>query len=161
MSEFHLTRRSVLTLVSMASLAPALPALAQSRPLVTVYKDPSCGCCGAWVKHIAAAGFPTAVQETADMTALKARLGVPMTLGSCHTAKVGSYLLEGHVPAAALEKLLTENPDAMGLAVPGMPVGSPGMEVAGTPPERYDVLLFAKDRPPRPYMRFNGGAEIQ
>lgn len=94
------------------------------------------------------------------MDAVKARFGVPAALGSCHTAKVGAYVLEGHVPAAALTKLLAEKPEAIGLAVPGMPTGSPGMEIAGAPPDEYDVVLFAKDGSKRPFMRFRGADPV-
>lgn len=161
MTSICLTRRSTLILVTAAILAPVLPAFAADRPLVAVYKDPSCGCCGAWIKHIAAAGYPTSVEDTSDMAVIKNRLRVPEKLGSCHTAQVGAYVLEGHVPAAALAKLLTEKPDAIGLAVPGMPTGSPGMEVAGASPDSYDVILFARDGSTRPYMSFRGSTEVR
>jgi hypothetical protein len=94
------------------------------------------------------------------MAAVKSRLRVPEALGSCHTAQVGAYVLEGHVPAAALAKLLTEKPDAIGLAVPGMPTGSPGMEVAGAPPDTYDVILFAGDGSTKPFLRFRGADPV-
>jgi len=117
------------------------------QPLaLTIYKDPACGCCEQWVTDMAAAGFRPAVHDVADLAAVKARLGVPAALHSCHTAVVGGYLVEGHVPAADVRRFLRERPRvgrvaARGLAVPGMPAGSPGME--GPPPERYTVLAFA------------------
>ncbi len=110
---------------------------------MTVTRDPSCGCCGGWVAHVKAAGFPVEVIEAADVAPLKARLGVPDALVACHTAEVGGYVVEGHVPADAIKRLLVERPQAKGLAVAGMPVGSPGMEVPGTAPDIYEVVLFA------------------
>jgi hypothetical protein len=109
---------------------------------MVVTKDPSCGCCRAWAEHVRAAGFPIEVVESASVGRLKARLGVPQDLAGCHTAEVGGYVVEGHVPAAAIRRLLEERPAATGLAVPGMPVGSPGMEVEGSSPEIYEVVLF-------------------
>lgn len=123
-------------------LSPAGRARAGALPLVIVTKDPSCGCCGAWVAHVEAAGFPVRVVESDDVFSLKQRLGVPADLASCHTAETDGYVIEGHVPAAALRRLLAERPVATGLAVPGMPAGSPGMEVPGTAPEPYEVVLF-------------------
>lgn len=107
---------------------------------VTVYKSPWCGCCGAWVDHLRENGFAVTVHETEDLGPIKQRHGVPAALGSCHTAEVGGYTIEGHVPAADINRLLREQPDGRGLAVPGMPMGSPGME--GPHKDPYDVLLF-------------------
>lgn len=117
-------------------------AQAQGLPRMRVTKDPSCGCCGAWIDHVRAAGFPVDVIDSPQVNRLKARLGVPRDLASCHTAEVAGYVIEGHVPAGAVKRLLAEKPVAGGLAVPGMPVGSPGMEVEGMAPELYDVILF-------------------
>lgn len=111
-------------------------------PVVTVYKTASCGCCGAWVEHLQAAGFPTQVHDVPDLGAVKARLGVPRVLGSCHTATVGDYVVEGHVPAADIRRLLRQQPAGAGLAVPGMPAGSPGME-SGERRDPYQVLLWS------------------
>ncbi|HVK33404.1 MAG TPA: DUF411 domain-containing protein [Burkholderiaceae bacterium] len=126
----------------------ALPAAAraQARPLVEVWKSPSCGCCKDWVAHMEANGFATKVYETGN-TAMRGRLGIPMALGSCHTARVAGYALEGHVPAADVKRLLAQRPQAVGLAVAGMPVGSPGMDGPeyGTQRDRYEVLLVRKD----------------
>ncbi len=127
------------TLTRSSALA-ALPAGVPSA--ITVYKDPNCGCCTAWVKHLRGAGFVPVVRDTADMSTVKASMGVPGALESCHTARIGSYVIEGHVPADLIVKLLQQKPAALGLAVPGMPVGSPGME--GGTPDRYDVILFEK-----------------
>ena len=123
-------------------LAGAAPARAADLPRMVVTKDPSCGCCRAWAEHVRAAGFPIEVVESASVGRLKARLGVPQDLAGCHTAEVGGYVVEGHVPAAAIRRLLEERPAATGVAVPSMPVGSPGMEVEGSSPEIYEVVLF-------------------
>ena len=109
---------------------------------IAVTKDPNCGCCQGWVEHLRAAGFVPSVNESNDLTALKTRLGVPTSLFSCHTAESEGYAIEGHVPAQAIRRLLAERPDAKGLAVAGMPIGSPGMEVPGRPDEEYAVVLF-------------------
>ena len=109
---------------------------------MTVYKDPNCGCCSKWVKHMEAVGHNVTTVNTKDMDKTKAALGVPNHLRSCHTAKVDGYVLEGHVPAADVERLLSERPEARGLAVPGMPTGSPGMEMPGVSPDSYEVILF-------------------
>lgn len=135
-----LSRRGVLACLSSLALAGPLRA-AEPLPEVAVTKDPSCSCCEAWVTHIRAAGFPVQVTN-APVNPLKVRLGVPRALASCHTAQVAGYVIEGHVPAEAVVRLLAEKPEAIGLAVPGMPVGSPGMEVEGMAPDTYDVVLF-------------------
>ena len=116
-----------------------------TRPLVKVYKDPSCGCCAKWVDHLKQAGFTTETTDVADVDAIKNQNRVPQKTRSCHTAVVNGVVLEGHVPAADVQRFLKERPAGMiGLAVPGMPVGSPGMEV-GTRVQPYDVLAFDKD----------------
>lgn len=141
----------------MLSLSRSLRA--ETLPMVTVTKDPGCGCCDGWADHVRGAGFPVRVIESADAFSLKQRLGVPVDLSSCHTAEVDGYVIEGHVPAAALRRLLAERPQAIGLAVPGMPAGSPGMDVPGVEPEQYEVLLFdASGR--RAFSRFDGAQEI-
>ncbi len=110
--------------------------------VVTVYKNPSCGCCGAWVDHMRAAGFELEVHDLTDLQAIKAEHGISANLGSCHTALVGGYVVEGHVPAELVQKMLDEKPNIAGLSVPGMVVGSPGMEVPGQPAQPYDVMAF-------------------
>jgi hypothetical protein len=140
-------------------LAGAAPARAADLPRVVVTKDPSCGCCRAWAEHVRAAGFPIEVVESAGVGRLKARLGVPQDLAGCHTAEVGGYVVEGHVPAAAIRRLLEERPAAIGLAVPGMPVGSPGMEVEGSPPETYEVVLFGPSGRRR-FARYRAAEEL-
>ena len=138
-----MSRRSIVAGASGLALLGSLRDLpAQSLPKVVVTKDPSCGCCSGWVAHLKASGFAAEVIESSDLNRVKARLGVPQKLASCHTAEVAGYVIEGHVPADAIKRLLAERPSAKGLAVPGMPVGSPGMEVEGTAPETYEVVLF-------------------
>ena len=151
-----LTRRSVLIVGAATLLQSAMPAGA-TEPVITVHKDPSCGCCSGWVQHLQKAGFPTEVIETRDLDAVKTRLKIPDDLAACHTAEVAGYVIEGHVPASALKRFLAEKPDATGLAVPGMPVGSPGME--GGIPERYDVVLFGPNGR-RTYMSFIGERSV-
>jgi hypothetical protein len=157
----HLTRRAALTALAVSAVLtrPGLVG-AQDLPKVVVNKDPSCGCCGAWVDHIRRAGFQADVVETSGVNQIKMRLGVPPALASCHTAEVDGFVVEGHVPASALKRLLVERPaDARGLAVPGMPVGSPGMEVDGVEPDEYDVVLFGQGGQRR-FARFRGGREL-
>ena len=134
-----LTRRGALGIAALALVRPSVSAFAQT-PAILVHKDPDCGCCAGWVQHVKDAGFAVTVEETTDLQPVKKRLGVPADLAACHTAEVGGYVLEGHVPAAAVRLLLEKRPTAIGLAVPGMPAGSPGME--GGAPRRYDVVLF-------------------
>ena len=156
-----ISRRAVLA--SAGALPVLLSTLAKGQaetlPLVTVTKDPSCGCCEGWADHIRAAGFPVQIVESADVDSVKRRLGIPAELASCHTAEVDGYVIEGHVPAAALRQLLAERPAATGLAVPGMPAGSPGMEFPGVEPEPYDVVLFGPGGQMR-FARFRGGREV-
>ena len=129
---------------ALRPLRPVRPRGGHSLPPIVAFKSPTCGCCELWVEHMRAAGFQVEVKDTQDMGAIKAEAGVPVGQGSCHTAKVGKYYLEGHVPAADVKRLLAEGPDARGLIVPGMVPGSPGMEQGGVT-KPYDVLLLAKD----------------
>ena len=114
-------------------------------PLLVVHKSPSCGCCGLWVEHMQQAGFPVEVRDTNDLNPIKERLGVPYGKGSCHTAEVAGYVIEGHVPAEDVKRLLAQRPDAKGLVLPGMPLGSPGMETPDGRTEPYTVELIADD----------------
>jgi len=115
-----------------------------SAPLVTVYKDPNCGCCKQWVEHMRQNGFRVEAHDTAGVDGIKDQSGVPTAARSCHTGLVGGYAIEGHVPADVIRRLLREHPaDVAGLAVPGMVTGSPGME--GPNPQHYDVIAFTKD----------------
>lgn len=127
-----------------ATTSSAADAVDPSLPHIIAFKSPTCGCCELWVAHMRAAGFHVEVKETENMGAIKAEAGVPAGQGSCHTAKVGNYYVEGHVPAADVKRLLAEGPAARGLIVPGMVPGSPGMEQGGVT-KPYDVLLLAKD----------------
>jgi len=131
-----------------------------SAPKITVTKDPNCGCCGGWMNHLKAEGFAVEVIETAALDRVKAKLGVPNDLAACHTAEVAGYVIEGHVPAVAIRRLLSEKPQAKGLAVQGMPIGSPGMEVSGSAPESYDVVLFGAFGK-RMFARFEGARELK
>ena len=121
----------------------SLVAAQRQAPVVEVFKSPTCGCCALWVKHLEASGFRTKVTNVDDMTQVKAKYGVPGRLQSCHTGVVDGYVLEGHVPAADVQRLVKDKPAVAGVAVPGMPIGSPGMEVGSTV-QRYDVLTFTK-----------------
>ena len=144
------------TLASLAGTAAVMPNLiAQTRPQVEVWKDPECGCCKDWVSHLEANGFQVKVHDSGNAQA-RSRLGVPDKLGSCHTALIGGYALEGHVPARDIQRLLKERPKAVGLAVPGMPIGSPGMDGAayGGRKDAYDVLLIQADGSTRVYQSY-------
>ncbi|WP_222564627.1 DUF411 domain-containing protein [Novilysobacter antarcticus] len=114
-------------------------------PLMVVSKSASCGCCHLWVEHMQSAGFKVEVVNTEELDPIKQRVGVPYGKGSCHTAEVGGYFVEGHVPAADIKRLLAERPDAKGLVVPGMPAGSPGMELPDGRVQPYIVELVAND----------------
>jgi hypothetical protein len=139
----------VLGLRATPAQAQAAPPAARGSarpPLVEVWKDPNCGCCADWVTHLEASGFAVKVHDTGN-TAMRARLGVATKYGSCHTGLVGGYAIEGHVPAREIRRLLRDRPDAIGLAVPGMPVGSPGMDgpAYGNRQDAYEVLLLTRD----------------
>ncbi|HEY9516833.1 MAG TPA: DUF411 domain-containing protein [Gemmatimonadaceae bacterium] len=129
---------------AVAAATGTVPAFAAavSTP-ITVYKDPSCGCCTKWIDHLRAHGFAVTARDMDDMDEVKATFGVPGKLQSCHTATLGSYVVEGHVPADVIQKMLKERPKILGLAVPGMPVGSPGME--GGRAQHYDVVAFERN----------------
>jgi len=139
------------TVVLAAALMPLTPiqateqsTSAQSLPVVEMTKQPQCGCCTAWADHLRAEGFEVNVTETRAMWGVKRMAGIPEKLDACHTATVGGYVVEGHVPADDIKRLLSERPDVKGIAVPGMPIGSPGMEMDGRT-EPYDVLSFDAD----------------
>ena len=128
------------------AVAPTAAPPKGSGPLVEIWKGPACGCCHDWIAHLESQGFRTRSHDTGN-SAARQRLGVAIGYGSCHTALVGGYAIEGHVPAADIRRLLAERPQAIGLAVPGMPVGSPGMDgpAYGTRRDPYDVLLLTAD----------------
>lgn len=131
-------------LVAVGVLLAGRPLLAANGSL-QVWKTRGCGCCTGWVKHLEEAGFTASVSEVDDLPAVHRMFGVPEDLGSCHTAVLEGYALEGHVPVAAVQRLLAERPAIRGLAVPGMPVGSPGMEMEGMKDDPYDVIAFSAD----------------
>lgn len=130
-------------LLAMGTSSFAAGSPEKSR-MITVQKDPNCGCCGNWIKHLEEAGFHVTAHDNEDMEAVKANQGVPEALHSCHTGIVDGYVIEGHVPAADIVRLLAERPKAHGLSVPGMPLGSPGMDY-GDEKDPYDVILFSED----------------
>lgn len=119
----------------------------QPPRLVRVYRSPTCGCCGDWVTHLRQNGFEVEVQEVDDLEPIALRLGVPEQLRSCHTGEIGGYFVEGHVPAADIQRLLAERPNALGITVPGMPIGSPGME-RGNIRQPYQTLLVDRSGTP-------------
>ena len=141
-------------LLALASTTLPFTAMA-AAPMVEIWKDPNCGCCQDWVKHLNKSGFATRVHDEGN-TAARTRLGMPAKLGSCHTGLVGGYAIEGHVPAREVQRLLKEKPKAVGLAVPGMPVGSPGMDgpAYGDRRDSYDVLLVLADGSTRVYQSY-------
>jgi hypothetical protein len=133
-----------------AVVASPFSVRAEAPAVVEVWKSPSCGCCGGWIKHMQASGFAVTVHDVADVDPIKRMVGVPDRLHSCHTAKIDGYVLEGHVPAADVRRLLAERPAARGLSVPGMPQSAPGMDNPGQP---YEVVLFGPDRADAVYAR--------
>ena len=128
---------------------------AQADTKMIVYKTSTCGCCGKWVEHLTANGFEVDVRDVNDIVSEGRKLGVPDALRSCHTGSIGGYAIEGHVPAADVKRLLAEKPKARGLAVPGMPIGSPGMESDGYV-EPYSVFLFQSDGSGEIYSTYGG-----
>lgn len=149
-------RRAVLMAGSALLLAAHLPAAAKTL-FAEVWKDPNCGCCQDWVAHLEKNGFKVKVNDVGN-DAMRTRLGVDGKYAGCHTALIGGYAIEGHVPAREILRLLKERPAAIGLAVPGMPVGSPGMDGAmyGTRRDPYTVLLLARGGAPTIYQRYEG-----
>ena len=135
----------VLVLGSLVSASAPGPRAESAAPVrVTVFKDPNCGCCKSWIEHLREHAFEVVAKDTADMGAVKRTGSVPQRLYSCHTAFVDGYVVEGHVPAADIRRMLADKPRIAGIAVPGMPAGSPGMEVPGRV-DRYDVVAFNRD----------------
>lgn len=142
-SRLMVSRRPLLLVGTGLLLAPRL--LRAAAPGLELWKMRGCSCCAAWARRFEAAGFATTAHEVDDVGAIRAAAGVPADLGGCHTAKIAGYVVEGHVPVAAVERLLAERPAILGIAVPGMPIGSPGMEIAGEPAAAYEVIAFAVD----------------
>jgi hypothetical protein len=143
-----LIRRSVLTLAAVIGLVWAgnvwMAAQSSAKPQMTVYKSNTCGCCEKWVEHMRANGFEVKAIDVDDIDKVKHERGVPDSAASCHTAVVNGYIVEGHVPADAVLKMLKEKPAIAGIAVPGMPMGAPGMEVASGQKEAYSIVSFDK-----------------
>lgn len=137
-----------------ASLRAGAPPAGPKSPVVQVWKTPSCGCCGQWVAHMRQAGFTVEVTDLADVAPIKARHGVPRPLASCHTAVVEGYVVEGHVPAEDVRRLLRERPAVAGLSAPDMPPGSPGMDIPGSPP--YTVVSFTREGATQAYATHQG-----
>jgi hypothetical protein len=138
----------VLLLTSVSMMAQG------SSPKIQVFREPTCGCCSKWVEHLGQAGFPTTSTEVTNMDAIKTKYRVPASARSCHTAVVSGYFIEGHVPASDVRRLLKERPkDVIGLAVPGMPIGSPGMEVSGVKPRPFDVHAYDANGKSRVFAR--------
>lgn len=135
-------RRTLLRAAVLLAGVPALGFAKTTQPVIEVYKSATCGCCTQWIDHLRENGFKVNPHDVPNTATYRTKFGVPAAMGSCHTGTIGGYALEGHVPAADIKRLLKEKPKAAGLAVPGMPMGSPGMEVAGEAADAYDVLLF-------------------
>lgn len=142
-------RRPILFAIAAAA---AFVSSAASAAQLTVHKSPYCGCCAKWIEHVEKHGFTVKVIETEDMTAVKKRLGVPDAAASCHTTEAGGYFIEGHVPAADIKRLLSQKPQAKGIAVPGMPAGSPGMD-QGSQKQPYAAILVLRDGKTRVFAR--------
>ncbi|HEY0567843.1 MAG TPA: DUF411 domain-containing protein [Xanthobacteraceae bacterium] len=153
-------RRALLGGAALAALAVAGIGRAAEPTHIAITKGPNCTCCDGWARHLREAGYSVSVVESPELSSLKARLEIPADLRTCHTAQVGNYVLEGHVPALAVRQLLDEKPaQVTGLAVPGMPVGSPGMEADGAEPEEYSVIVFGPTGR-KIWNRFKGVTEI-
>ncbi|KPQ09332.1 MAG: putative metal-binding protein [Saliniramus fredricksonii] len=153
-----MNRRRFLAGSGAAFAIATMPAFAApAAETMIVHYDPGCGCCSAWVGHMREAGFAVETRATSQINRIKARLGVPPGLASCHTAEIAGYVVEGHVPAEAVTRLLRERPDATGISVPGMPIGSPGMEVPGMEDDAYAVVLFEGSRS-ESFARYRGVA---
>ncbi|MGH1482038.1 MAG: DUF411 domain-containing protein [Geminicoccales bacterium] len=135
-------RRVFLALSAAVAATPSRFASADGLPIIQVFKSPTCGCCSMWVDHLTESGFKVEAKDVADLDAVKQMAGVPRHLQACHTAVVDGYTIEGHTPADAIKKLLAERPAVKGLAVPGMPAGSPGMP--SPTPEPYEVIAFGE-----------------
>jgi hypothetical protein len=147
------TRRQFLAQFAAVPIVTGLGVNARSkapRPPMTVYKTPTCSCCKKWVEHVEKAGFKVTVRDMADVSSVRRDVGVPARLASCHTAIVGAYVIEGHVPADLIDKLLADKTPGKGLTIPGMPQSAPGMDFPGEP---YEVLLFTTDGKTRVYAR--------
>lgn len=151
-------RRHLLVALGLLPLAGLVHAAVPAQlPPIEVWKEPTCGCCNDWIAHMEANGFKVFV-NVGGTQAAKQRLGIPAAMSSCHTAKVGGYAIEGHVPAREVKRLLREKPNAVGLAAPGMPIGSPGMDTPSYNGKKnpYDVMLLAKNGTATVYQHYQG-----
>jgi hypothetical protein len=128
-----------------AALLVTIPRAFAATPALEVWKNRGCSCCSAWAEHFERAGFAVTMHEVEDVAPVRTAAGVPPDLAGCHTARLEGYVIEGHVPVEPVQRLRAERPEVLGLAVPGMPVGSPGMEVPGQPAEPFEVIAFAAD----------------
>jgi hypothetical protein len=150
-------RQLMQALLATAFAAPLFAGAAATTPVIDVYKSASCGCCGAWIEHLQKNGFTVRAHDVANAPAYRAKFGIPDELGSCHTGMIDGYAIEGHVPARDIKRLLAQRPKAVGLAVPGMPQGSPGMETGQSDP--YDVVLVQANGRHLVYRHYNGSAK--
>ena len=148
-----LTKRQILIATSAVVAVSRAADAAPAKLSIRVYKDPSCGCCTGWVEKLRQAGFLTTTTETADMAAVKSRLRVPDDLASCHTGIIKGLVIEGHIPPSDVRKFVLQNRKSLGIAVPGMPTNSPGMEVPGAPSEPYTVWEFFADGSRKPFAK--------
>lgn len=144
--------RKCLVVLCSAAFVLTAGAITHADEVITMYKNTYCGCCERWAEHMRRAGFEVNVVNMQDIAPLNERIGIPQNVESCHTAKLGNYYIVGHVPVADIFKLLDEKPDVMGISVPGMPVGTPGMEMPGVAPDQYDSVLFNKNGATRIYV---------
>jgi len=156
MTKHYIFLRNLMAGILLAGLMPHF-AFADSGKhaeleSITVYKSPTCGCCSKWVSHLQDNGFEVEAIDKNDMNSVKQGAGIPRKLASCHTAMIGGYIIEGHVPAADIKRLLEERPDVAGLTVPGMPMGSPGME--GHRKDNYEVLTFTRSGETKVFSRY-------
>ena len=159
----RVTRRTALqgALIGLATFSLSNLAIARSDPnQITVWKTASCGCCKEWVAHLRKNGFQVVTKDVKETAPVRKKLGLPEKFGSCHTASLAGYVLEGHVPAQEIRRLLRDKPAAIGLAVPGMPVGSPGMEMDITG-DAYDVLLVLSNGSSRVYQSYSSSPSIK
>ncbi len=153
------SRRSLIGALACVSFLGSLKIASAQSVQMQVFKDASCGCCGAWISYIRQAGFSVEASNMPDMEAIKRKYKVPEELYSCHTALIGRYVIEGHVPVSAIRRLLVEQPSIIGLSALGMPTGSPGMETPDGYKEPYDVVAFSADGA-KLFARFIGDKEI-
>lgn len=153
MSTAIVSRRVLLGAALGAAATTACAQTPRATPELVVYKSPTCGCCTAWVNHMRAAGFRARIQEQSDLAPIRQAQGIPDALAACHTALIGGYALEGHVPAQDVRRLLTERPRAIGLAVPAMPLGSPGMEMPDGRKQPFETLLMLRGGGSRVFAR--------